>query len=406
MSGLRVDHVCVPCPQVTRRRELRCLVGGHRAASPTQPGVGNNFLLSFPSRCLPATAFLLLFAASPMLRDARGVEFDTDSLVCCRDVTTEEFAETHPQERLLEAEFHVTAIADSQLHDGTQYVYRFLSPAGQVRVADYRPQTQQATKMAGNVSVEKKTDRNKSLGISVSGSFENVLQGNIGSDIGSKKASNITYELKPPSEVVLVAGRIARGTGVYFKLRPSPERALEGSHRFVVVLRTPRSWRGDVIYVRCEAQRKRLTQMTSHSVSRFVVGLHVAGDQQAQSAAENLVLTETLLRRTVDKHRQEIRDRAVPSLAHKVGTLLDVLDPRIPDTWLDQTIYGPTDINQHEFYAHLPDRVRRMANKYRRAKRQMYQLNGSRRQRGAEEPAAGEASEQVSAETTCEGPVL
>ena len=179
-------------------------------------------------------------------------------------------------------------------------------------------------------------------------------------------------------EVVLVAGTVERGTGVYFKLLPSPETALEGSREFVVVMCVSREWRGDVMYVRCEAQEERRGKLVSRGVSRFVVGLYAEGDDDVRMAAEDLILTETTLRRMVAQRQREIDRRAIPTVMHKVGAMLDVYDPRIPDTWLDRLIYGPTNISQYDFVEYLPDDVRRLADRYGQAKRRMCEFSGRR----------------------------
>ncbi len=320
-----------------------------------------------------------VFIASPALARTPIVRFDTTDVVSCRDVTTDEFAAANSHERLIEARFRVSALVDDgRLPADTHYVYRFLSPAGRLRVVDYQPKTEQTSKVVGNVSVERKKESSKSLGLSVSGSFETLLRGTAGADIGSKNAANIKYELKPPMEVVLVAGTVERSTGVYFKMRSSPDRALEGAREFLIVMRVPQTWRGDVMYVRCETQQNRHGKLVARHVTRFVVGLYAEGDEQARAAAEALVVTEALLRRTVTQHQKAIKKRSVPSLVHQVGVLLDVVHPRIPDLWLDRLIYGSTDTDQYDFYGYLPAAVRRTADEYRQAKRRMYQLNGNR----------------------------
>ena len=73
--------------------------------------------------------------------------------------------------------------------------------------------------------------------------------------MAEKRLSHIRYELKPPMEVMLVAGTVQRGTGVYFRLLPSRGSAWEGSREFVIVMRVPRHWRADMMYLRCEAQQ-------------------------------------------------------------------------------------------------------------------------------------------------------
>jgi hypothetical protein len=179
-------------------------------------------------------------------------------------------------------------------------------------------------------------------------------------------------------EVVLVAGTVQRGTGVYFKLLPSAETAWEGSRTFVLVMRVSRDWRGDVMYVRCEAQQDRHGRVASRGVSRFVVGLHVAGDEESRAAAEHLNLAEVALRRTVAQRQHDIQRRAMPTVVHRVGALLDMYDPRIPDTWLDRFVYGPAQIQDYEFVHYLPEDVQRLADRYAQAKRRMVGYSGSR----------------------------
>ena len=124
---------------------------------------------------------VLSLAATPLLAREPAVRFDTGYLVSCRDVTPAEFAAANPHERLMEGRFRVTAIVeDGRCRKTTQYVYRFLNPPGRVRVVDYRPKTQQATAVAGNVRVEKKKEDSKTLGLSVSGSFESLVRGTAG----------------------------------------------------------------------------------------------------------------------------------------------------------------------------------------------------------------------------------
>jgi len=353
-----------------------CLAAVNHASWGSAGSLGRSTL---PRHVVFLGAALILLNASPLLAAAGEVRFDTVSLVSCRDVTPDDFAAGNPHQRLVEGRFRVSALVnEADLPEGTQYVYRIVNPTGRLQIVDYRPKTRQSSAVVGNVSVEKKKESSKSLGVSLSGSFENLVRGTAGSDIGAKDAAQIKYELKPPMEVVLVAGTVERGTGVYFKLKPSPDTSLEGLREFVLVMRVSSSWRGDVMYVRCEAQQNRRGTLVSRGIARFVVGLHAEGDEGARSAAEELVLAEAHLRRTVAQRQREIHKRSIPTLVHKVGALLDVYDPRIPDSWLDRIIYGPTSIEQHDFYAHLPAEVRRVADQYQHAKRKMCQFNGGR----------------------------
>jgi hypothetical protein len=321
--------------------------------------------------CLLAALIASASCPSPLW----AARFDAVGVIACRDVTGDEFAAANPSERLLEARFQITAIPDDDRVERMQYTYRLINPSGSVRIVDYDPRTSQSTSLTGPVSVETKRETNQSLGVSVSGSFESLLRGTAGSDLGAKNASNIRYELKPPMDVTLVAGTIQRGSGLYFKLFPSADMPWEGSHEFTVVLRVGAAWRGDVMYVACEAHEDRRGRLIARGEARFVVGLYAEGDDEARDRAEQLVIAEAALRRGVARNRREIERRAIPTVLHRVGAMLDVYQPPIPDAWLDRLIHGPTRLDEHEFVDHLPGEVRRLAERYGHAKRRVYELS-------------------------------
>ncbi|MHB8973661.1 MAG: hypothetical protein ACYC3X_25970 [Pirellulaceae bacterium] len=331
----------------------------------TRPGFGPRRIAA----SLWAGWSVLTVAAGVTLADSADVRFDTMNPVSCRDVTTPADTADDPQQRLVAARFQVTALpADDERNANMQYVYHFLSPTGNVQIVDYEPRTTQVTSLAGNVVVEQTKEANQSLDVSLSGGFQPFAQGTAGADADQKTSSHIRYEVKPPLEVVLVAGTVQRGTGVYFKLLPATELAWEGSREFVITMRVPRHWRADLMYLRCEAQQHEHDRMVPRGSSRFVMGLYSAGDDEARAAVEALNLAEVTLRRTAAQRQQDIARRALPSVVHKLGALLDVYDPRIPEAWLDRLIYGPANIEQYDFVDYLPADVQRMAGRYTQAK--------------------------------------
>ncbi|HPM83158.1 MAG TPA: hypothetical protein PLF81_20795, partial [Candidatus Anammoximicrobium sp.] len=90
------------------------------------------------------------------------VSFDVMPTVGCRDVTTAEFAEANPDERLIEAHVEVSSlIRQGNEGDLLQYFYRFDSPRRTMRIVDYTPKTTLASDVAGNVTIEKKKETTK-----------------------------------------------------------------------------------------------------------------------------------------------------------------------------------------------------------------------------------------------------
>jgi hypothetical protein len=307
------------------------------------------------------------------------VQFDTGYMVPCYDVTPDNPGQLMAEERWVEARFRVSALVpDGALSDRVQYMYQFVSPLGSVHIVGYDPKTELATALAGNVGIEKKKEASKSLGINLSGSFDHLVNGSGGADLGVKDTSQVRYELKPRREVLLASGTINRGTGAYFKLRSSSDTSLEGDREFTLTLRVPALWRGDIMYVKCEAQEPHRGQVVSRGSAHFVVALHLLDDDEVRQAAEDLVLAEALLRREVAKKAGDIKRRSLPTVAHRVGAMLDLYDPRIPDQWLERLIYGPTNLGRHAFVEHLPDDIQTLASHYMHAKRKMFFFSGKR----------------------------
>ncbi len=309
--------------------------------------------------------------------DSPRVQFDTGYTVPCRDVTPEDQVSARSGERWVEALFRVSApVAEGSLPDASQYMYQFVSPTGSMRIVDYEPKTELTTDVVGNVGIDRKKESSKSLGISLSGSLDQLVKGTAGGDLGAKNTSQVRYELKPRMEVLLASGTVNRGTGAYFKMRPSADTSLEGDREFTVTFRVPADWRGDIVYLKCDAQEQHRGQLVSHGTAHFMIALHAEGDDEVRQAAEELVYAESLLRQAVAKRENDIRRRSLPTVAHRIGALLDLYDPRIPEQWLDRLVFGPTNLRHHAFVQHLPEDIQSLAGQYVQAKRRMFFFGG------------------------------
>lgn len=304
------------------------------------------------------------------------VQFDVPQFVACRDVSPESRGSAAGPWRLVEARLPITALpAAGQAPARLEYTYRVLHPTGAVAFVDYRPRTAQDAAVAGNIAVEATRERQQTAGLSVSSTFQQFVQGTLHGDRGQKEAARLRYELKPPRDVTLVSGTLQRGSGVYFQLRPTVDSIWEGAHEFAVVMRVPDAWRGDVLYVRCEAQEVQANKVVSRGEAQFAVGLYAEGDDAARGAAEQFHQAEKALRRAAAERQPAIARAAVPTVVHRVAAWLDVYPPRIPDGWLERIVFGPPQLAEHGFVDRLPPEVRRAVARYARAKRRLQELS-------------------------------
>jgi hypothetical protein len=321
-------------------------------------------------------------AAVPSSAAPPQVTYDVAPAVACRDVTTDDFAAANPDERLIEAAIQVSSLIRSGSEgDLLEYFYRFDSSRPSIRIVDYSPQTTLASDVAGNVSIEQKEEQTKGIGVTLAGPRDLPVNVAGSGDLGAKSTDAVRYELVAPMTAVAASGTLDRGRGVYFKLRPSRSASLEGAKEFVVVLRVPADWRGDFLYLSCTAtgvKRGVVPPLRDDVVCgrrEFIVALYAEGDTAAKAAAERMVRAEWVLLRTISANRQAIQRRFYPTLAHKLGVLLAVVEPDLPEDWARHVIFGAPEDQIERITEKLPSDVQQAVSQYAVARRQFRSLS-------------------------------
>ena len=316
-------------------------------------------------------------AVSPSWAALPQVQFDVNSRLGCRDVTPADFAKLNPDEKLVEARFQVSSLIQrGSEEDLLQFVYHVASLRQTLRIVDYSPQTLLASELAGNVTVEEKTDENEQItGALAIPSFWNAKVTANG-DLGKKRQQSQKYELLPPLLPVAASGTLDRGYGVYFKLKPSRRTSLEGAKEFSIVFRAPRTWRGDCVQLTCQATgtwrsvMPPLSETRTCGARRFTIALYAEGDAEAKTLAERLVRAEADLLRSVSVNRREIQKRLYPTLAQKIG----VAEPLLPSNWTEQLIGAPQPEASDQLRQRLPHDVQQAVAEYTLAKRDLNRL--------------------------------
>jgi len=309
------------------------------------------------------------------------VTFDVNPLIACRDVTPADFAEANPDERLVRADVQVSSLIRKGGEDDLiQHFYRVKSPEETIQIVDYSPKTTLTSDISGNVTIEKKKENTNHVGLALSGPFDWPVKATGSGDLGTKSHDVVRYELLPQKSAIASSGTICRGYGVYFKLKPSRSTTLEGSKQLTLVFRVPKEWRGDYAHLSCTAiglHRGGARPFDERMVCghhRFVIALYADGDTSAKAAAERLARAELDLLKTASANRRAIEKRVYPTLVHKVGVMLDVIEPSIPNDWTQRLIYGTEETGIAKITKRLPSRVREAADEYAVAKRELFRL--------------------------------
>ena len=249
--------------------------------------------------------------------DEPVVIFDAPLSIACREVTTDEFADAHPEEKMIEATVHVSMLVTAGLADDVDHLFVAISsPPRRLRTVDFLPKTELAAELVGPVSVIEVAKRDKSLKASLGGGvgFQYGLANVSASPAASTGTSTHhstkeSFQRLPPQHLLLASGTTSAGHGVFFKVKASSQTSLEGDQTFVCRFAVPHAWRGDWAKLECRAYRYKkdlLSKKIQLCVqSNVLIGLYAAGDVEAQAAAERLATVQTSCPRTSTARRKQ-----------------------------------------------------------------------------------------------------
>ncbi len=221
------------------------------------------FLLGSLALANPATAIELPeielpdFEFNSFRTKTPEVGFDVPATLVCRDVTTPEFAVSHPGERLIEVEAPVTLMLyhgkAAKLDD---VVISIQGMNAGLRVHDYAPRTELLSELAAPIELKTTESTDKSIGASLGGKLAGDIALIPTISAGASSAQSATEQRKrlAPKEAVIVSGTTGGRTGVYFKLRRSTQSTLEGERTFRVTFAAPSDWSGGSVKVHCLAR--------------------------------------------------------------------------------------------------------------------------------------------------------
>ncbi len=317
--------------------------------------------------------FVVVLSASVALADQPCVQFDVAPSISAEDVSTADFLADHPHEKRIRIQIPISALIQSDQDPQLQLLYLVSGPTtSPFQIVDYAPKTILTTDVKGLIATEQADDRAASVGINALSPTELPLKADATANYSSGSSYSRRMEVLPPKQLLSASGTMHRGVSAYFKLKPSTQTTLEGSKTFEVVARVPKAWRASLLYVNCAAFGRSKSKNT-RNLQGFVVGVHLAGDEEAQHRVEQLASTQRKLETLARKHANTIEEQRFPSIGHRLGGALSVVKPRIPNRWLNQLL---TSDDFHSFERHLPQTIRAAATDYRQARAHVISFAG------------------------------
>jgi hypothetical protein len=228
----------------------------------------------------------------------RFVEFDFAQSAECHDVTPPERTEQNPNQRLIELTLPVSIRFRGVRADNVEELDIEINGATtDLHVYSFSPSTQLASDLSKEIESTTTTKKEHSFGATLGGALP-VPHANVVAQVSPSINANtsscetVTEKLNrlPPKYAVVVSGTSSDGHGVFFKLKRSSQRSLEGMHELTIVFIAPAEWQRGEVDVICSARGSRrvlwIKQPTTFSRAVGTVQLEIAGAASARRGAQ------------------------------------------------------------------------------------------------------------------------
>ncbi len=235
-----------------------------------------------------------------------------------------------------------TFIASQFRGQVSEYCIEVTSPQQTTRVVDFWPKMELYSDVHGTVAIQSSYHKDSHFAFKVSGGYEPFVRGNAEGQVNERKDIQQSYQKKPSMQVLTAAGTANRGYGVFYKFRPGPVSQLEGEREVAILVEVPQTWRADLLRVTMravgnDASGDRVLSLGECSLWSTV---HQEGDQAAAALAHRYVTQERGLRALAASSQRAVEEKSLPTVWHKVGAALEVVEPKIPDDYLQNVLFA------------------------------------------------------------------
>lgn len=286
---------------------------------------------------LPLSSCVALSGAEP------GVHFDVPAVVVAETIDPDYVSQPTSGGKFVRIRFPASIFVSPQLNGGVEaYEIEIRSPQQSLRVVDFWPRNEMTSDVEGGIKVDTTSNKQMEAGMTASAAFEPLARASANGKYQQSAQVNEHYVRKPQMEALTSSGTTQRGFGCFFKFRSGPATQLEGAREIAILAEVPRSWRADTVLVSMRASSPAVSRTRQASASTMWMTVHLAGDEPAAAQAQRFLREEQTLRTMAESVESAIEKRAYPSMWHRVGAALDVVEPRIPNDYLSQVLYGPS----------------------------------------------------------------
>ena len=267
-----------------------------------------------------ALAAAVVLVGSTSRAEVPAVVFDVPLITECRDVTPRGFREAYKRE-IIEAVFKVSPQLLTGDERDLKRLHYEISTEQQMPVISFLPSSQVGTDVVNGTIAIQNSSRHGEI------SFRYLIVPTTGNGElkGDLESSHAQFGLLAPRQLLVAAGTIERGCGVYYELRPYSQDTLQKQREFVCLFDVPLAWRADYVTIRCKAKgvRRGLGSLLDSDVAcgsgLLCVGLYKQDDGEARAYAQ-------MLARKQQAYFSRLTEQAKPARAPGVLDSVVALD--------------------------------------------------------------------------------
>ncbi len=231
----------------------------------------------------------IAFSASGAAAETPAVLFDIPFTVECRDVTPKGYEDAY-KKKVIEAVFRISPQLVAGEESDLKKLHYEITSDRRTPVISYAPSSQVTSDVAGGTIAIQTSKHHGELAVRY---FVTPAAGD-GMLRGDLESSHAQYALLAPKQLLLAAGTIERGCGVYYELKPSTQDTLRKQRDFACLFEVPQPWRADHVTVKCNARgtKRGFAGLTESEVNcglgMLSVGLYKQDDGEAKELADEL----------------------------------------------------------------------------------------------------------------------
>ena len=322
-------------------------------------------------------SFLILICFLPVSVTANqlGVEFDVP--IICSAKTVEPQAADHSSTlKIIEVVIPVSPRVDRNNRGSIQeFQFDIFWNRNVYPLAEYAPRTRTTSSIDGPIAVERRSERNQSIGIDLKSGYSDAITGSASAKLGNSRSDSQRFNEIPQHDVLIASGTIHRGTGAFFRFHPSRTETLEGGRELVVAFRVPQSWRAGILQINCAAGgQKKVAGLWNESIQvdrSFVMPIYLEGDDQARHLATELVRSQIKLRQAWSR---QTRQNSSSRLRLEMDSLLR-REPLVPYSFADVMIQSGNRRVIDRYENQISDDVRRASSNFVAARERLEPLS-------------------------------